>query len=56
MIYPETTDRNYVLHVGPRFGSIRNPNPEIPPEITISVDTLPALAISTAGVVRLSRP
>lgn len=52
VIYPEATDRNYALHVGPRFGSIRNPAPEIPPEINVAVDGLPALATSTAGVTR----
>jgi hypothetical protein len=52
VIYPESTDRNYALHVGPRFGSIRNANPEIPPEITVSVDSMVALATTVAGVTR----
>jgi hypothetical protein len=52
VIYPESTDRNYALHVGPRFGSIRNANPEVPPEIDVAVDALPALATSVGGTTR----
>ncbi len=52
VIYPESTDRDFALHVGPRFGSIRNANPEVPPEITVSVDALPGLATTIGGVTR----
>lgn len=33
VIYPEATDRDYALHTGPRFGSIRNPDPEAEPDV-----------------------
>jgi hypothetical protein len=52
VIYPPETGRDYALHTGPRFGAIRNPNPEIPPDINIAVDRLPALPTSVAGVTR----
>lgn len=52
VIYPEATNRDYALHTGPRFGSIRNPNPEAEPDINIAVDRLPALATSVAGITR----
>ena len=52
VIYPEATDRDYALHTGPRFGSIRNPNPEVPPDINVPVDALHALATGIGGVTR----
>jgi hypothetical protein len=52
VIYPESTDRDYALHVGPQFGAIVNPAPEIPPEINVEVDALPALATSVGGTTR----
>jgi len=52
VIYPPETGRDYALHTGPRFGAIRNPNPEIPPDINIAVDRAPALSTSVAGVTR----
>ena len=53
MIYPEATDRDYALHTGPRFGSIRNPNPEVPPDINVPVDALHALATGIGGDLRI---
>ena len=52
VIYPPETGRDYALHTGPRFGAITNPHPEIPPDINIAVDRLPALPTSIAGVTR----
>lgn len=52
VIYPPETGRDYALHTGPRFGAIRNPNPEIPPDINVPVDRLPALPTAIAGVTR----
>lgn len=52
VIYPPETERDYALHVGPRFGAIRNPNPEAPPDINVAVDRLPALPTVIAGVTR----
>ena len=52
VIYPEATDRDYALHTGPRFGSIRNPNPETEPDINVPVDTLHALPTGVGGVTR----
>ena len=52
VIYPEATDRDYALHTGPRFGSIRNPNPETEPDINVPVDTLHALPTGIGGVTR----
>lgn len=52
VIYPPETGRDYALHVGPRFGAIRNPNPEALPDINVPVDRLPALPTVIAGVTR----
>lgn len=52
VIYPEATHRDYALHTGPRFGAIRNPNPEALPDINVPVDSLHALATGVAGVTR----
>jgi hypothetical protein len=52
VIYPAETGRDYALHTGPRFGEIRNPNPEVPPDINIAVDRLPALPTAIGGVSR----
>jgi hypothetical protein len=52
VIYPPETGRDYALHSGPRFGEIRNPNPEIPPDINVAVDRLPALPTAIGGVTR----
>lgn len=52
VIYPEATDRDYALHTGPRFGSIRNPNPEAEPDINVSVDLLHPLPTAIGGVTR----
>ena len=52
VIYPEATDRDYALHTGPRFGAIRNPNPEVEPDINVPVDALHALATGIGGVTR----
>lgn len=52
VIYPEATDREYALHTGPRFGSIRNPNPEAEPDINVPVDLLHPLPTAIGGVTR----
>ncbi len=52
VIYPEATDRDYALHTGPRFGSIRNPNPECEPDINVTVDELMPLATGIGGMTR----
>lgn len=52
MIYPEATHRDYALHTGPRFGAIRNPNPEALPDINVPVDALHARPTGVAGVSR----
>jgi len=52
VIYPLETGRDYALHSGPRFGEIRNPNPELPPDINIAVDRLPVLPTAISGVTR----
>ncbi len=52
VIYPAETGRDYALHTGPRFGAIRNSNPEAPPDINVAVDRLPALPTAIAGVTR----
>lgn len=52
VIYPPGTDRDYALHTGPRFGDFRNPHPELPPDINVAVDRVPALPTSIAGVTR----
>ena len=52
VIYPEETNRDYALHTGPRFGAIRNPNPETPPDINIDVEALRALPTGVAGTTR----
>ena len=52
VIYPPETGRDYALHTGPRFGKIRNPNPEVPPDINVAVDRLPALPTAIGGVTR----
>jgi len=52
VIYPEATDRDYALHTGPRFGSIRNPNPECEPDINVTVDALAPLATGIGGMTR----
>ena len=52
VIYPPETGRDYALHSGPRFGEIRNPNPEVPPDINVAVDRLPALPTTIGGVTR----
>ena len=52
VIYPEETNRDYALHTGPRFGAIRNPNPEIEPDINVEVDKLRAQPTGIGGVTR----
>ncbi len=52
VIYPPDTGRDYALHSGPQFGEIRNPRPEVPPDINVPVDRLPALPTAIAGVTR----
>jgi hypothetical protein len=52
VIYPAETGRDFALHTGPRFGEIRNPHPELPPEISVAVDGLPADPTLIAGVTR----
>lgn len=52
VIYPPDTSREYALHSGPRFGEVRNRNPELPPDINVAVDRQPALATTIAGVTR----
>jgi hypothetical protein len=52
VIYPPETGRDYALHTGPRFGEIRNPNPEAPPDINVPVDRLRALPTGIGGVSR----
>lgn len=52
VLYPPETGRDYALHSGPRFGEIRNPDPEIPPDIIVAVDRLPVLPTSIGGVTR----
>lgn len=52
VIYPPETDRDYALHTGPRFGAIRNPNPELPPDINVAVDRVEALPTAIGGVSR----
>jgi hypothetical protein len=52
VIYPPETGRDYALHAGPRFGAIRNPNPEAPPDINVPVDRLSAMPTAIAGVTR----
>ena len=52
VIYPEATDREYALHTGPRFGTIRNPDPEAEPDINVSVDALHPLPTAVGGVTR----
>ena len=52
VIYPESTDREYALHTGPRFGSIRNPNPEVEPDINVAVDALHAVPTTVGGMTR----
>jgi len=52
VIYPPETGRDYALHTGPRFGEIRNPNPEAPPDINVAVDRLRALPTGIGGFAR----
>jgi len=52
VIYPEATTREYALHTGPRFGEIRNPHPELAPDINVAVDRLAADPTLVAGVSR----
>ena len=52
VIYPEETNRDYALHTGPRFGAIRNPNPEVEPDINVAVDKLRAQPSGIGGVTR----
>lgn len=52
VIYPPDTDRNFALHLGPRFGEIENPSPEMPPEINVAVDRLAPQPTAIAGVTR----
>jgi len=52
VIYPPETQRDYALHTGPRFGEIRNPDPEIQPDINIAVDRLGARPTAIGGVTR----
>ncbi len=52
VIYPEETNRDYALHTGPRFGAIRNPNPEVEPDINVAVDKLRAQSTGVGGVTR----
>lgn len=52
VIDPPEIGHDYVLHTGPRFGKIRNPDPQVPPDINVPVDRLPALRTAIAGVTR----
>ena len=52
VIYPTETHRDYALHTGPRFGDIRNPNPELPPDINVAVDRVQARPTAIGGVTR----
>jgi hypothetical protein len=40
------------VHTGSHAAEIRNPAPEVPPEMNITVDALPSLATTLAGVTR----
>jgi hypothetical protein len=52
VIYPPETGRDYALHAGPQFGEIVNAHPELPPDINVAVDRLPAVPTLVAGVTR----
>jgi hypothetical protein len=52
VIYPAETDRDYALHTGPRFGSITNPDPAMPPDINVAVDRVESLPTTVAGMTR----
>lgn len=51
--YPPTSEISGV-HAGSSYEAIRNPAPEVPPEINVPVDELPALPTGVAGVTRQS--
>src|SRR3954468_10729416 len=52
VVYPPDTGRAFALHTGPRFGEIRNPHPELPPDINVAVDRVEAVPTLIAGVTR----
>ena len=52
VIYPADTNRDYALHTGPKFGDIRNPHPELPPDINVAVDRMAAGATGIGGLTR----
>jgi len=52
VVYPAETGRDFALHIGPRFGEIRNAHPELAPDINVAVDRLPAEPTLVAGVTR----
>jgi hypothetical protein len=47
--YPPDSEISGV-HAGSRHGSVRNPNPDMPPEVNIPVDALPKMDTGIAGV------
>ena len=51
VIYPPTSSISGV-HAGSRHEDFRNPNPALPPEINVPVDTLPMQATGIAGIRR----
>lgn len=52
VIYPADTNRDYALHTGPTFGEIRNPHPELPPDINVAVDRLAPGPTGIGGLTR----
>jgi hypothetical protein len=51
VLYPPASEITGV-HAGSRYGSFRNPDPDVPPEINVEVDALPYLATGIEGVRR----
>ena len=52
VLYPPTEGEPSGVHAGSRLQSFVNPDPDVPPEINVSVDPLPCEATGLAGVAR----
>jgi hypothetical protein len=52
VLYPPAEGEPSGVHAGSRLQSFVNPDPDVPPEINVSVDPLPCEATGLAGVTR----
>lgn len=52
VLYPPGGGEPSGVHAGSRLQAFANPDPDVPPEVNVSVDALPSVATGVAGVTR----